>query len=408
MRRNLLFLFESFHGFLLILAAVSIPIFLIFPEDWSGYFLRACILIFPLVATAISVNYCSSLFTYLGIGIICGTGIFFFANNLAEQIYLTIFTMLIIIARIPARLDRKRDFLQTPYYMYPLFFLFIYIISSFLHLEHLKSFMYYFTFAYMIMIILYTNSKHLDHYLKEKKEVSNFPGHQIIHTNRVMISIFTGITALCFFLLPFTGLERLLSQIGNQFLALLRWLIHLLLPKDTPEEEIMEETEAATEAQQPLFSSDEHAPEWLTQLLQILLNILLILAVLALLAGIIYLIYQLFQRFYQPPHENDDQQEFIKEEHNFITRIRPQQDDSPLWFSFHPNAYIRKKYKKTIQKSSKSNSDIPTSYTPTELEHYANLDETNETTTLHNLYEKARYSRQGCTKEDVTLIKKHQ
>ena len=114
-----------------------------------------------------------------------------------------------------------------------------------------------------------------------------------------------------------------------------------------------------------------------------------------------------FQRFYQPPHENEDQQEFIKEEHHFITRIRPQKDDSSLWFSFHPNAYIRKKYKKTIQKGSKSNSDIPTSYTPTELEHYANLDETNETTTLHNLYEKARYSKQGCTKEDAALIKKH-
>ena len=80
---------------------------------------------------------------------------------------------------------------------------------------------------------------------------------------------------------------------------------------------------------------------------------------------------------------------------------------TPPLFSFHPNAYIRKKYKKTIQKGSKSNSDIPTSYTPTELEHYANLDETNETTTLHNLYEKARYSKQGCTKEDAALIKKH-
>lgn len=408
MRRNLLFLFESFHGFLLILAAASIPIFLIFPEDWNLYFLRACILIFPLAATAIAVNYCSSLFTYLGIGIICGTGIFFFADNLAEQIYLTIFTVLIVIARIPARLDRKRDFLQQPHYMYSLFFLFIYIISSFLHLENLKSFLYYFAFVYIIIMILYINLKHLEYYLNDKKNVSNFPGHQIIYTNRIMVSIFAGITTFCFFLLPFTGLERLLSQIGNQFLALLRWLILLLFPKDSPEEEIIEETKTATEEQSSLFASEEQAPEWLVQLLQLFLNILLILAVLAFIAGIIYLIYQLFQRFYQPPHENEDQQEFIKEEHNFITRIRSQKDDSSPWFSFHPNAYIRKKYKKTIQKNSKSNSDIPTSYTPTELEHYANLDETNETVTLHNLYEKARYSKQGCTKEDAALIKKHQ
>lgn len=407
MRRKLLFLLESFHGLLLILSTVSIPIFLIFPEDWKLYFLRACILLFPLIATAIAVNYCSSLFTYLGIGIICGAILFFFANNLAEQIYLIIFTVLIILFRIPARLDRKRDFLQTPYYMYPFFFLFIYIISSFVHLEHLKPFMYYFTFTYMIMIILYTNLKHLDYYLKEKKEVSNFPGYQIIHTNRIMVSIFIGITSLCFLLLPFTGLERLLSQIGKQFLALLRWIIRLLLPNDTPEEEIIEETEAATEAQQPLFPSEEQAPEWLTQLLELLFHIILVFAVLALIAGIIYLIYQLFQRFYQPPQENNDQQEFIKEESNFITRIHSKKTESSLRFSFHPNAYIRKKYKKTIQKGFQSNSDIPTSYTPTELEDYANLDETNETTTLHNLYEKARYSKEGCTKEDVTFLKQH-
>ena len=213
--------------------------------------------------------------------------------------------------------------------MYSLFFLFIYIISSFLHLENLKSFLYYFAFVYIIIMILYINLKHLEYYLNDKKNVSNFPGHQIIYTNRIMVSIFAGITTFCFFLLPFTGLERLLSQIGNQFLALLRWLILLLLPKDSPEEEIIEETKTATEEQSSLFASEEQAPEWLVQLLQLFLNILLILAVLAFIAGIIYLIYQLFQRFYQPPHENEDQQEFIKEEHHFITRIRPQKDDSP-------------------------------------------------------------------------------
>ena len=70
-----------------------------------------------------------------------------------------------------------------------------------------------------------------------------------------------------------------MSQIGNQFLALLRWLILLLLPKDSPEEEIIEETKTATEEQSSLFASEEQAPEWLVQLLQLFLNILLILAV---------------------------------------------------------------------------------------------------------------------------------
>ena len=77
---------------------------------------------------------------------------------------------------------------------------------------------------------------------------------------------------------------------------------------------------------------------------------------------------------------------------------------------FNPNTTIRKKFKKQIQQGShlnkKAGNFIPVSLTPLELEQYAKLPDDDRTQLLHSLYEKARYSKEGCSKEDVASFKK--
>ena len=77
---------------------------------------------------------------------------------------------------------------------------------------------------------------------------------------------------------------------------------------------------------------------------------------------------------------------------------------------FNPNTTIRKKFKKQIQQGShlnkKAGNSIPVSLTPLELEQYAKLPDDERTHLLHALYEKARYSKEGCTKDDVASFKK--
>ena len=67
-----------------------------------------------------------------------------------------------------------------------------------------------------------------------------------------------------------------------------------------------------------------------------------------------------------------------------------------------PNMRIRRKYKKTIKKAGK--------YQPTGAETPAELEERNELSgdgmrRLHDGYEKARYSREGCTKEEAEALR---
>ena len=67
-----------------------------------------------------------------------------------------------------------------------------------------------------------------------------------------------------------------------------------------------------------------------------------------------------------------------------------------------PNMRIRRQYKKTIKKAGK--------YQPTGAETPAELEERNELSgdgmrRLHDGYEKARYSREGCTKEEAEALR---
>lgn len=64
---------------------------------------------------------------------------------------------------------------------------------------------------------------------------------------------------------------------------------------------------------------------------------------------------------------------------------------------------IRKRYRKTIRKATKGQPDKWA--TPSELEQNASLPDNEATQALHEVYEKARYSEDGCTHEDLSRIK---
>ena len=120
----------------------------------------------------------------------------------------------------------------------------------------------------------------------------------------------------------------------------------------------------------------------------------------------------LVHRFYKPSAVTGDIQEFINEEteSTFLQDSEKKERDSLFSMLFNPNVTIRKKFKKQIQQGShlnkKAGNSIPVSLTPLELEQYAKLPDDERTHLLHTLYEKARYSKEGCTKEDVASLKK--
>lgn len=168
----------------------------------------------------------------------------------------------------------------------------------------------------------------------------------------------------------------------------------------------------ASSGQTEMFGEVKPTPAWLKMLYDIIFAVIAFVVSIGVLVGIGYAILILVHRFYKPAAVAGDMQEFIDEktETSFIENTEKKSNDSLFSSLFHPNAAVRKRFKKQIQKGSASNkkagNTIPVSLTPAELEEYAGLSNDERTRLLHTLYEKARYSKDGCTKEDVALLKK--
>lgn len=116
---------------------------------------------------------------------------------------------------------------------------------------------------------------------------------------------------------------------------------------------------------------------------------------------IVYAAIQLSRRFRQTFTDKGDFVENLQEDDLETIKEKRQKSDAPGFFDRSPNAVVRRRYKKTIVKASKTRPF--TWMTPSEAEQNAGLSNAS-ISELHELYEKARYSREGCSKTDAAKL----
>ena len=255
------------------------------------------------------------------------------------------------------------------------------------------------------------NLKSLNRYLYSRRSIANLPGKQIISTNRALMIVFSMLALVVMLVVPLLPLDHIVYSIGIAIRDFLRWIFSHF----SSEEQTVVETAAeslAASGQSAMFGDVKPTPAWLKMLYDILFAAILFVVSAGALVGIGYAILMLVHRFYKPSAVTGDIQEFINEEteSTFLQDSEKKERDSLFSMLFNPNATIRKKFKKQIQQGShlnkKAGNSIPVSLTPLELEQYAKLPDDERTHLLHALYEKARYSKEGCTKDDVASLKK--
>ena len=222
---------------------------------------------------------------------------------------------------------------------------------------------------------------------------------------------FSILALVVMLVVPLLPLDHIVYSIGIAIRDFLRWIFSHF----SSEEQTVVETAAeslATSGQSAMFGDVKPTPAWLKMLYDILFAAILFVVSAGALVGIGYTILMLVHRFYKPSAVTGDIQEFINEEteSTFLQDSEKKERDSLFSMLFNPNTTIRKKFKKQIQLGShlnkKAGNFIPVSLTPLELEQYAKLPDDERTHLLHALYEKARYSKEGCTKDDVASFKK--
>ncbi len=136
----------------------------------------------------------------------------------------------------------------------------------------------------------------------------------------------------------------------------------------------------------------------LTLILSIIEYILLAAVCVGAVFGIIFGALRLSRLFQSSFHDKDDLVENLRDDHAEAIRERRQRRDRPGFFDRSPNALIRRRYRKTILRASKQPPEPWMS--PAEAEAHAKL--TGDSIEhLHVLYEKARYSADGCSRQDI-------
>jgi hypothetical protein len=267
----------------------------------------------------------------------------------------------------------------------------------------------------IVSILLYLINQYLlnlDSFVYEHSDIKNVPYPQIRNSNNVLVTFLYGLILFVMLIFSRLPLRNYLETLAKLFLRMMRFLvslIHINPPEDLPD--------LILPPEEIPMDIPEQDPSYLIELIiKILTWLANIVAFAVILVFIIYIVYRIYKYFYLQNRETVDKIEFIspfgKKER--VKRVSRQKQQSKK-FGHTNNAMIRKLFYKAVSSNISGHAELAKRLTPSELSEYAIVKAENEETAapeinkkrqlLTTYYEKARYSKEECSKEEVQLIK---
>ena len=204
MRIKLQALTEHLHGFLLILGITAFLSCMIFPAEYQFYFFHSFLLLIPFAVTAWGQKKLKHLVSYLIVGLVSSALLFVLGAHFFERLYLLIISVIILLVRIPPRLNKTDDYeivdenvtnssglLDSPSAGFLGYFVLLFFVAALLKETKLQNIIYWVTFAWIANFLVYTNLNSLNSYLYSRRGIANLPSKQIISTNRVLMIVFS-------------------------------------------------------------------------------------------------------------------------------------------------------------------------------------------------------------------------
>lgn len=366
-------------------------------------------LLFPLILSHIAVRRCRNLGIFLAFSI----AITWTMHAVCQNLLTTIFTAFILLFRIhvkirqgeirrkmqemPGEAGANEDskmwevptLLDAPRIPYCLLFAAMYLSAVSFHRQALLNLMLGLLGAEICICLAYLYLERLDGFVRQNIRVANLPAGTMKRIGNAVLLAGTAGLLIC--MLPAAIYhEEPLSSLHFEPAGM----------EGAPEEIYEENTEPdyLMEELMRLKSQAKETPEWLKKASE-LLGILT-------LAGAIYAIIRVIFRYIRHAvfsfmEEDQDEIIFLKNEEEFTPKKRRFMKRNEKDGLRSPDRKIRKLYKRLIRRTLRE-----TPYgneTPLELEHMAGLYalENTDIDTIHELYEKARYAKEACTKEEA-------
>ncbi|MDO4295387.1 MAG: hypothetical protein Q4D90_04400 [bacterium] len=277
----------------------------------------------------------------------------------------------------------------------------LYVAALVLENEKLERVALLLGFFFVLLFLLHKNLHAQYRFLKLHRSFDHLPVKQMRRVNAVFISGFLVVTSVLMGLLPFFRLGSLLRPLRQGILYLLRWLLQGL--------EAGESETVAAQSPMGAFGGfpplEEYEASWLSLLLEGLLEIIGYALLLLVLVYLLYALYRSLCRLFQAREFDDDEKVFLAPTF-FGESIKAsnKQEKKKLWRDFSYSGRVRRHYKRMVQKRRGKKQSIPPAAAPREIEQLLQFG--GEKELLHLLYEKARYSREGCEKAEWELLER--
>lgn len=284
-------------------------------------------------------------------------------------------------------------FLDTPSPLHWIYFALHYVPSALLKFSGYWHTVFYLFLVDVFLCFIYRFVDNFYDFLHDHSHSANLP----VKTMEKVVKIIFGIA--CVILLAFTlpslfyGKEPL-SSISFEKKESVEELTPLPEPS-APQGEMADWRELLDQGQEP-----KEPPRWLVFLTEVLFYLVCVGVMLSVLV-VIYRACKRAGQFFASESEDEIcflEKSFSDQEENLKKQRFP-------WFKeTSANMRIRKYYKKLLRKGLK---DQPQgSETPAQLENIAGLSQGESRRYLHDCYEKARYSKEGCSPVEVSQLKK--
>lgn len=242
---------------------------------------------------------------------------------------------------------------------------------------------------YFLLCFAQRGIARIDEYIEMNRTIRNLPGRRILLIATAMLLIILLIFAAI--LLP----PLLLNQSEYRY-----------TPPPTPEGTAA--TPQPSDTQQGDFEDnawisalDSEPNPTLTFIFRLLEYIVLAAASIGIVFGIVFGALRLSRMFRQSFRDRGDLVENLQDDKVETVREKRQTRDRPRFFDRSPNAVVRRRYRRTILRAAK---EPPQPWmSPAEAEAHARL-AGGDMDRLHDLYEKARYSADGCSRQDTARL----
>lgn len=282
-----------------------------------------------------------------------------------------------------------------------------YITGEFLKIEDCVRTGEIIFFLGIISFIIHFNQHNFYKYINQSERISNFPMGEIRLKNNLFLAAFLVIAVGIMLLLPIFPLREITDMIRDVLYSAVSAISRFLLNHFKAEESHYrpkEESHDVGKNYQGRWESKNSTPD-ISNWGVVGAFVLKIVVFVCIVALFIYIIFLLYKKITTKRKKNNiEVREFILPQ-MVRERTKKKEGGGRLFWDRSPNGKMRRLYMQRVKKAGNKGSGIPKTLTPSEIEEFAGISGTYGIEELHKGYEKARYSREGCSDGEVRSLK---